>query len=112
MQRRNRKFDFIFGDLTDTPVEANAATDDDDDTGDNLLLHRRMLSESLPLLNTPGGRFVTHCNGKSAAEALANFEDLVRQIFGCTKAFDVKKREAFVPSFMEVWIFYEIVLKM
>ncbi len=96
LKEKGDKFDFIFGDLTDTPV-----LDDDDDKA----FSRAVLENALGLLKPSGGRYLTHCNGKNAPEALEAFERLVDERFaGMTRT----RYEAFVPSFMEIWVFYEL----
>ena len=55
----------------------------------------------------PGGRYMTHCQGKSAVNAVNNYEKMADEI-----GMDSLRRESFVPSFMEVWVFYELTKKL
>ena len=55
---------------------------------------------------SPGGKYMTHVTGKSVPHVLDKFLDLVKKITGDTCHVDIS--EAFVPSFMEVWVFCQI----
>jgi len=90
-----RKFDVIFGDLTDIPVHEGGETWD---------FVRAILFQSLSILPV-GGRYLTHCNGMNATNSLALFENLLNSL-GIPLEFTTTK--AFVPSFMETWVFYQV----
>ena len=49
---------------------------------------------------------MTHCQGKSAVSALNSYENMAAEI-----GMGTLRRESFVPSFMEVWVFYELTRK-
>lgn len=49
---------------------------------------------------------MTHCQGKSAVSAVNNYEKMAAEL-----GMDILRRESFVPSFMEVWVFYELTKK-
>jgi len=102
-------FDVIFGDLTDVPVGADSLWS---------LLHT-LLSSALRVLRPDCGRFLAHCNGASASAALARFEEALKELRvekagdidkPQSRRVDVKRRDSFVPSFMERWVFYELSL--
>ena len=112
----------IFGDLTDIPV-------DSDDTKNNVIkthsvfsphqeawnfIHK-VLSMAFAILKPNRGRYYTHCNGKSVPNILKKYEDMLAHfnINRNNRFYKVKwtKTESFVPSFMEVWIFYQIRLE-
>ena len=76
----------------------------------------KVLQMALPMLKPITGRFYTHCNGKSVPTLLQKYEDMLDK-FVVTKIannqkFKLKwsKTENFVPSFMEVWVFYQVQL--
>ncbi len=114
-ERLGTKFDFIFGDLTDTPIDA---TRSDSNNGGGIVNANsnpdnvswtflgQILRQSLSVLEPRNGRYMTHCNGKSVTKALANFETMVTAL-----GLDYARRESFVPSFMETWVFYELFFK-
>lgn len=53
----------------------------------------------------PDGRFMTHGNGVSCPESLQMYEE---QLGKLTPAVTYTKCTAFVPSFMEEWVFYQV----
>lgn len=104
-----QRFDFIFGDLTDTPIQVDESGDkcDANSNPDNVTwtFIKEILASSIRLLK-PGGRYMTHCQGKSAVSAVNNYEKMAAEL-----GMDILRRESFVPSFMEVWVFYELTKK-
>lgn len=48
---------------------------------------------------------MTHGNGNSCPESLEMYEDVLKKLKPVVK---YKKDQAFVPSFMEDWIFYQV----
>jgi len=76
----------------------------------------KVLQMALPMLKPVTGRFYTHCNGKSVPTLLQKYENMLDK-FVVTKTannqrFQLKwtQTETFVPSFMEVWVFYQVQL--
>jgi len=65
---------------------------------------RKILNLSFKVLK-PDGKFMTHGNGSSSPKALAMYEGVLEQL-ECPVTFT--KTHAFVPSFMEDWVFYQI----
>ncbi|CAB4054245.1 SMS [Lepeophtheirus salmonis] len=103
--KERKTYDFIFGDLTDTPVPSSSNMNEigiDDKFKWDLICSA--LSKSIRLLKPAEGKYLTHCNGKSVPLALKTFENLVTQKFNCS----YERKETFVPSFMEIWVFYEV----
>jgi len=90
-----RMFDFVFGDLTDIPVHEGGGTWD---------FVRSILFQALSILPI-GGQYLTHCNGIHAKKSLHLFEELLNSL-GVPLEF--KTTKAFVPSFMETWVFYQV----
>ena len=60
----------------------------------------------------PGGKYLTHVTGKAAPKGVEMFTEKVKE--AATKIgrpVDIKFSEVFVPSFMEVWIFSQIIVE-
>ena len=55
-----------------------------------------------------GGKYMTHCNGKNSQHALSVFESQVKKL---GYPLDVTTSEAYVPSFQETWVFYQLTRK-
>jgi len=94
-----KTFDVIFGDLTDIPVHSR-------DT-QTWAFVRKVIRSSLLLLPV-GGKYLTHCNGKSASSSLSMFEKMVPEL---GVPVDVASTEVYVPSFQEKWVFYQLTRK-
>ncbi|XP_053672675.1 spermine synthase isoform X1 [Anopheles nili] len=95
--KEERKFDYVFGDLTDIPIS-------DTPTGEIWDFIRLILECSFQVLK-PDGKFMTHGNGVSCPESLRMYED---QLAKLTPKVSFTKSTAFVPSFMEEWVFYQV----
>uniref|UniRef100_U5EQP4 Putative spermidine synthase n=1 Tax=Corethrella appendiculata TaxID=1370023 RepID=U5EQP4_9DIPT len=95
-----KKFDYVFGDLTDIPLS-------DTPTGEIWDFIRTILEASFKVLK-PKGKFMTHGNGASCPESLQMYEEQLNKL---TPAVKFTKDTAFVPSFMEEWIFYQVDVK-
>ena len=70
------------------------------------MILQQILISSIRLLK-PGGRYMTHCQGKSVVNAINNYEKMAADI-----GLDSLRRESFVTSLMEVWVFYELTKKL
>jgi len=97
-KEEGRKFDVIFGDLTDIPVHQG---------GETWAFVKSILLQSLTNLQI-GGKYMTHCNGVNSTSSLKLFEDLLNSL-GVPLEFTTT--EAFVPSFLEKWVFYQVTKK-
>ncbi|XP_065085773.1 spermine synthase isoform X2 [Ochlerotatus camptorhynchus] len=95
--KEERKFDYVFGDLTDIPIS-------DTPTGEIWDFIRVILESSFKVLK-PGGKFMTHGNGVSCPESLEMYE---QQLKNLSPKVNFTKCSAFVPSFMEEWVFYQV----
>ncbi|XP_052872901.1 spermine synthase [Anopheles cruzii] len=95
--RDGRKFDYVFGDLTDIPIS-------DTPTGEIWDFIRVILESSFKVLK-PNGKFMTHGNGVSCPDSLEMYE---KQLAKLTPKVTFTKSTAFVPSFMEEWVFYQV----
>ncbi|XP_014214939.1 spermine synthase isoform X1 [Copidosoma floridanum] len=100
MIEEGRKFDYVFGDLTDIPISTTPQ-------GDAWDFVREILNASMKVLK-PNGKYMTHGNGASCPESLKMFEDVLDQLCAPVK---FTKDSAFIPSFFEDWIFYQVSLK-
>lgn len=94
-----RKFDYVFGDLTDIPISGAPI-------GECWDFIRTILEHSFKILK-PDGKYLTHGNGTSCLESLELFEEQLALLKPKVK-FTTSK--AFVPSFMEEWLFYQVSL--
>lgn len=92
-----RQFDYVFGDLTDIPIS-------DTPTGEIWNFIRAILDRSFKILK-PTGKYLTHGNGANRPDSLAMFEEQLHKLQP-TVVFE--KTQAFVPSFMEEWVFYKV----
>uniref|UniRef100_A0A6B2EHZ7 Putative spermidine synthase n=1 Tax=Phlebotomus kandelakii TaxID=1109342 RepID=A0A6B2EHZ7_9DIPT len=95
--KEERKFDYVFGDLTDVPISPTP-------TGELWDFIRTFLEASFKVLK-PTGKFMTHANGSNCPEALRMYENELNKLNPRVKYTTSK---AFVPSFMEEWNFYQV----
>ncbi|KAG7202368.1 hypothetical protein KM043_018694 [Ampulex compressa] len=100
MIEEGRQFDYVFGDLTDIPISTTPH-------GDAWDFIRLILNSSVKVLK-PAGKYMTHGNGASCPESLKMYEEVLTQL--CVPVTFTKDR-AFVPSFFEDWVFYQVSLK-
>ncbi|PNF24548.1 hypothetical protein B7P43_G05380 [Cryptotermes secundus] len=92
-----RKFDYVFGDLTDIPLSATPQ-------GEIWDFIRLILNSSMMILK-PQGKYMTHGNGASCPESLRMFEEQLQKL---NVPVEFSRAHAFVPSFMEDWVFYQV----
>nr|CAD7410869.1 unnamed protein product [Timema poppensis] len=92
-----RKFDYVFGDMTDVPLSSTPQ-------GEVWDFIRLILDLSLSVLK-PQGKYMTHANGASCPEALSMFEQQLNKL---RVPVDFTSSHAFIPSFMEDWVFYQL----
>lgn len=95
-KEEGRKFDVIFGDLTDIPVHGGDTT--------TWAFVRNVVRTSLLLLPV-GGKYYTHINGVNSPQSIRLY-GLMLQELGVP--LEVATTEAHVPSFMEKWVFYQV----
>ncbi|RWS22331.1 spermine synthase-like isoform X1 [Leptotrombidium deliense] len=97
-----RKFDFIFNDLTDIPISPTHTK-----IGKNLWdFVRNILMLSLNCLKVDG-KFLNHAIGSGHTRALQEYEKVLTDLPVKVR---FSRHSAFVPSFAEDWVFYEITL--
>ncbi|EDW41241.1 spermine synthase isoform X1 [Drosophila sechellia] len=92
-----RKFDYVFGDLTDIPIT-------DAPEGETWDFIRTIFEHSFKVLK-PDGKYLTHGNGSTCKVQLRLFEEQLNLLRPKVKFTTTK---AFVPSFMEEWLFYQV----
>lgn len=95
--KEGKKFDYIFGDLTDIPISETP-------TGEIWDFFLSILEHAFKLLK-PDGKYLTHGNGANSPESLAMFEE---QLLKLRPKVKFTRSNAFVPSFMENWVFYQV----
>lgn len=95
-----RQFDYVFGDLTDIPI----CTTPNGEAWDFI---RLILNSSMKVLK-PTGKYMTHGNGASCSESLEVYEKVLNEL---SVPVTFKKDSAFIPSFFEDWIFYQVMRK-
>lgn len=95
--KAGKKFDYVFGDLTDIPIS-------DTPTGEIWDFIRSILEHSFKILK-PTGKYLTHGNGANRPDSLSMFEEQLTKLAPPVK---YTRSNAFVPSFMEDWVFYQI----
>lgn len=99
-----RKFDAIFNDLTDVPVGATTL----DDQPKVWSFVRSVMSQCIRCLR-PGGVCVAHATGSGAKSSLLKYEQMLQQQMPATV--DISKRQVWVPSFLEFWVFFDVRLQ-
>merc|ERR1712013_484958 len=97
-KEEKKQFDVIFGDLTDIPVHQEDST---------WAWVRSIVKLALYLLPL-GGKYYTHCNGVNSLHAVQYFENILRNI---GVPIEIERTEAFVPSFCEKWVFFQLTRK-
>ncbi|CAK1552804.1 unnamed protein product [Leptosia nina] len=95
--KENKKVDYIFGDLTDIPIS-------DTPCGELWEFMINILNSAFKILK-PTGKFMTHGNGATSADSLEMYEQVLMKM---KPSVTFSKTKAFVPSFYEEWIFYQI----
>ncbi|XP_017128607.1 spermine synthase isoform X1 [Drosophila elegans] len=94
---QGRKFDYVFGDLTDIPIT-------DAPEGETWDFIRTIFEHSFKVLKADG-KYLTHGNGSTCKVQLRLFEEQLELLRPKVKFTTTK---AFVPSFMEEWLFYQV----
>ncbi|XP_050316192.1 spermine synthase isoform X1 [Anthonomus grandis grandis] len=97
--KEGRKFDYIFGDLTDIPIEEN-------ESPELWSFIIKIMKMSFKVLK-PDGKFMTHVTGTCSPQAIEAYKQKLLK-FNPPLKFTTDK--AFVPSFLEEWVFCQISL--
>lgn len=100
-----RQFDYVFNDLTDIPISSkDSKQKDEQPTLELWEFVLKILKLGLPLVK-PDGKYLNHAIGVSCVSALEEYEKVLKQL---PIKVNFTSHTAFVPSFMEEWVFYEI----
>ncbi|KAL3270731.1 hypothetical protein HHI36_021256 [Cryptolaemus montrouzieri] len=90
--KEGRKFDYVFGDLTDVPISQDPEL---------WVFMEKVLQKTFKVMK-PDGKLMTQVCGAICTDALKNYENLLKKQVPKVKFENTK---AFIPSFMEDWIF-------
>ena len=77
---------------------------------------QQILDLGLRLLQPGSGQYMTHCNGKGVSGVLEKYEKILENLrisdsdSGQKLKCQFLRSESFVPSFLEVWVFYKLKL--
>lgn len=96
--RKDRSFDFIINDLTDVVIRSKK-------DGSYLEFQKEIQDLSIRLLSPYGKYFVQGASGFNQKERLNLYEEQLSNL--CCEV-NFRKEFVFVPSFLELWTFYEI----
>ncbi|ODM92916.1 Spermine synthase [Orchesella cincta] len=96
-KKEGKTFDYVIADLTDIPISPTPQ-------GELWDFIKKILNMSFSVLNS-NGKYFTHGNGSSSPKALKMFEDVLDQL---DIPVTFTRTHAFVPSFLEDWVFYQI----
>ncbi|GIY31601.1 spermine synthase [Caerostris darwini] len=92
-----KTFDVIINDLTDIPIATSPQ-------GEMWDFVRKIINKSLAILRNDGS-YLNHALGESCVESLKTYENLLSAL---PVKVSFERHSAYVPSFMENWVFYEI----
>ncbi|GFS80256.1 spermine synthase [Nephila pilipes] len=92
-----KKYDVIINDLTDIPIATSPQ-------GEMWDFVKKIINKSLLVLRDDGS-YLNHALGESCFDALKTYEKMLDTL---PVKVSFEKHSAYVPSFMENWVFYEI----
>ncbi|XP_071455496.1 spermine synthase isoform X2 [Hetaerina americana] len=92
-----RDFDYIFGDLTDVPISLTPQ-------GVHWDFIRLILEKSFKVLRSTG-KYMTHVNGSCSPSSIQMYEDQLKKL---SVEVEYSSDHAFVPSFLEDWVFLQV----
>ncbi|XP_078001513.1 spermine synthase-like isoform X2 [Glandiceps talaboti] len=95
--KEGKQFDFVINDLTAIPISTEPR-------GSQWDFLRLILDFSMKVLK-PTGKYYTQGNGANSKNALAMYEEQLKKL---EHPVDFKKETICVPSYLELWVFYEI----
>ncbi|XP_060533638.1 spermine synthase isoform X2 [Cylas formicarius] len=95
--KEDRKFDYVFGDLTDVPIS-------DSLSGELWTFINKVLQMSFKVLK-PSGKFMTHLTGTSSPDCIEMYKSQLNKI---QPPVTFTTSNAFVPSFLEDWVFCQV----
>lgn len=105
-----KRYDVIFNDLTDIPVtkraESLTAFDSSAIQRDNPWHFIEVIFNlALDCLDERHGLFMNHATGKGNTRSLQAYEEFLKNL---RRPVEFSSRTSYVPSFMEIWVFYTI----
>ncbi|ENN72455.1 hypothetical protein YQE_10798, partial [Dendroctonus ponderosae] len=95
-----RRFDYVFGDLTDVPISVDKSLE-------LWAFINKVLKLSFQVLK-PDGKFMTHVTGQGCTEALEAYKQCLDRLQPAVK---YETSSNFVPSFHETWVFCQVSFK-
>jgi len=99
-QAKGKSFDYIFGDLTDTPITTKKPCED------CWIFLSTILELGMSVLKPLTGKYLTHCNGVNVPQSITAYENVLAKICGGKVFFS--KTKCYVKSFFETWVFYQL----
>ena len=93
--------------MTDTPVDPGQS----ETSKDLWNFLKYILTLGMQLLVPESGKYFTHFNGKSVSNMISKYEETLKDLrvdADLSLRPKFKQRECYVPSFLEIWIFYQI----
>jgi len=99
-QAKGRTFDYIFGDLTDTPITTKPRDQD------CWVFLSNILEQGMSVLKPITGKYLTHCNGVNVPQSIHAYENVLAKI--CNGKVFYSKTKSYVKSFFETWVFYQL----
>ncbi|XP_046393442.1 spermine synthase isoform X1 [Ischnura elegans] len=92
-----RDFDYVFGDLTDVPISPTPQ-------GAHWDFIRLILEKSFKVIR-PTGKYMTHVNGSCSPSSIQMYVDQLKKL---SVEVEYSSDHAFVPSFLEDWVFLQV----
>ena len=99
-QAKGKSFDYIFGDLTDTPITTRKPSEDE------WIFLSTILELGMSVLKPLTGKYLTHCNGVNVPQSITAYENVLAKI--CEGKVFYSKTKCYVKSFFETWVFYQL----
>ena len=99
-QAKGKSFDYIFGDLTDTPITTKPRDQD------CWVFLSNILEQGMSVLKPITGKYLTHCNGVNVPQSIHAYENVLAKI--CNGKVFYSKTKSYVKSFFETWVFYQL----
>jgi len=99
-QAKGKTFDYIFGDLTDTPITTKPRDQD------CWVFLSNILEQGMSVLKPITGKYLTHCNGVNVPQSIHAYENVLAKI--CNGKVFYSKTKSYVKSFFETWVFYQL----
>ncbi|KAK3855976.1 hypothetical protein Pcinc_037652 [Petrolisthes cinctipes] len=99
--KEGRKFDYVFGDLTDVPISTEPK-------GELWDFMRTIINLGTKVTRPGTGKYMTHALGIQCSEALKMFEKQLNQL---EVPVTYTRTSHYIPSFKEKWCFYQVAVQ-